>query len=78
MSRDWQANPNNATNYTDGIINISNNDSSNMGPSSMNAEVKELIQEKLNEQEHTMMAEARQEYTEQTEADRVLAMQARA
>ena len=49
-----------------------------MGPSSMNAEVKELIQEKLNEQEHTMMAEARQEYTEKTEADRVLAMQARA
>jgi len=49
-----------------------------MGPSSMNAEVKELIQEKLNEQEHTMMAEPRQESAEKTEADRVLAMQARA
>ena len=59
-------------------MNITNNESSNMGPSSMNAEVKELIQEKLNEQERTLMAEPRQEYTEKTEADRVLAMQARA
>jgi hypothetical protein len=44
----------------------------------MNAEVKELIQEKLNEQEHTVMAEPIPEYRETTEADRVLAMQARA
>lgn len=49
-----------------------------MGPSSMNAEVKELIQEKLNEQEHTVAAEPRQEHREKTEANRILAMQARA
>ena len=40
-SKDWGAHD--ATNHTDGIINISNADSTNMGPSSMNAEVRELI-----------------------------------
>lgn len=77
QSRDWGA-ANDATNHTDGIINISQADSTNMGPSSMNAEVKELIQEKVNDQEHTIRPEPMPAYQEKTEAERVLAMQARA
>ena len=64
------------TNHTEGIIDISNG---NAGPSAENAEIKDMIQEKLNGDDTTYSQQPMTNMNAYpSEAARVLAMEARA